>query len=516
MAMGSPSNDLNDPGRAHSDVASRAARPVAHVTSAAAARARRPLGPPDRLERFDHAVSTQPAGGILRAAQFRAPQTGGRNTMKRPLGYLAVGLAMTFTLAACGGGSGGNTGGNGDVAAGDATSAVGPIKIWYSNNEQEVAWGEQVVAAWNTANPDQKVTAEQIPAGKSSEEVIGAAIVAGNAPCLIYNTAPAAVADFQAQGGLVDLTQFEDGASYIETRSGDGAAQFASADGGYYQLPWKANPVVIFYNKAIFTTAGLDPENPELSTFDDFIATGQTIVDSGAAQYAIYPAASSEFYQSWFDFYPIYAAQSEGTQLIADGKATFMNDAGLATMEFWKTLYADGLAGKEPYTGDSFVDGVSAMAIAGPWAVASYEGKVDWGTVPVPTSGGLSPEETYTFDDAKNIGLYTACENQATAWEFLKYSTSQEQDGVLLEMTGQIPLRTDIATAYADYFTANPGFAAWAAQSQHTVAVPNTLNSTEIWQTFRDAWSGAIIFGTGDLNSTMQGAADAIDALATS
>ena len=433
--------------------------------------------------------------------------------MKRPLGYLAVGLAMTFTLAACGGGSGGS---GGSTGGGDALTAVGPIKIWYSNNEQEVAWGEQVVAAWNTANPDQKVSAEQIPAGKSSEEVIGAAIAAGNAPCLIYNTAPAAVADFQQQGGLVDLAQFADGKSYIETRSGDGAAQFASADGGYYQLPWKANPVVIFYNKAIFTTAGLDPENPALSTFDDFIATAQTIVDSGAAQYGIYPAPSSEFYQSWFDFYPIYAAESKGTQLIADGKATFMNDAGLATMEFWKTLYTDGLAGQEPYTGDSFVDGVSAMAIAGPWAVASYEGKVDWGTVPVPTSGGLSAEETYTFDDAKNIGMYTACENQATAWEFLKYSTSQEQDGVLLEMTGQIPLRTDIATAYADYFTANPGFAAWAAQSQHTVAVPNTLNSTEIWQTFRDAWSSAVIFGTGDLNSTMQGAADAIDALATS
>jgi len=432
--------------------------------------------------------------------------------MRRPLGYLAVGLAMTFTLAACGGGSGGSTGG------GDALTAVGPIKIWYSNNELEVAWGDQVIAAWNTENPDQKVTAQEIPAGNSSEEVIGAAIAAGNAPCLIYNTAPAAVADFQAQGGLVDLAQFEDGASYIETRSGESAKQFTSADGGYYQIPWKANPVVIFYNKAVFTAAGLDPENPKLATYDDFISTSKTIVDSGAAQYAVYPPPSSEFYHSWFDFYALYAAESQGTQLIEDGKATFMNEAGLSVMEFWKTLYTDGLAGQEPYTGDSFADGVSAMAIAGPWAVAAYEGegKVDWGTVPVPTSTGMAPEDTYTFDDAKNVGMYTACENQATAWEFLKYSTSQEQDGLFLEMTGQIPLRTDIATTYADFFDANPVFATWAAQAQHTVAVPNTLNSTEIWQTFRDAWSSAVIFGEGDLTETMQGAADEIDSLATS
>ena len=427
--------------------------------------------------------------------------------MKRPLGFLAAGLATTFLLSACGG--------NGGAAAGDAISAVGPIKIWYSNNEQEVAWGKQVVAAWNTENPNETVTAEEIPAGKSSEEVIGAAIAAGNAPCLIYNTAPAAVADFEKQGGLVDLSTFADGATYIETRSGDTAKQFTSSDGGYYQLPWKANPVVVFYNKAIFAKAGLDPENPKLATYDDFISTSKTIVDSGAAVYGIYPAPSSEFYQSWFDFYPLFAAESKGTQLIEDGKASFMNEAGMSVMDFWKTLYTDKLAGQEPYTGDSFTDGVAAMAIAGPWAVASYEGKVDWGTVPVPTSTGLAPEDTYTFDDAKNVGMYTACENQGTAWEFLKYSTSEKQDGLFLEGTGQIPLRADAATAYASFFDANPGFATWAAQAKHTAAVPNTLNSVEIWQTFRDAWSTAIIFGTGDVTTTMQGAADKITSLTT-
>lgn len=424
--------------------------------------------------------------------------------MRRPLSLLAAGLAATFMITACGGNAG---------TAADATSAVGPITIWYSNNQQEVSWGEQVVAAWNAANPDEMVTAQEIPAGKSSEEVIGAAIVAGNAPCLIYNTAPAAVADFQDMGGLVNLAQFEDGASYIEARSGETAKQFTSSDGGYYQLPWKANPVVVFYNKAVFTKAGLDPENPKLSTYDDFIASSKTIVDSGAATYAVYPAPSSEFYQAWFDFYPFYAAESQGTQLIEDGKATFMNEAGLSVMNFWKTLYTDKLAGQEPYTGDSFTDGVAAMAIAGPWAVASYEGKVDWGTVPVPTSTGIAPKDTFTFDDAKNIGMYTACENQGTAWKFLKYSTSEEQDGLFLEMTGQIPLRADAATAYAAFFDANPAFATWAAQAKHTVAVPNTTNSTEIWQTFRDAWSGAIIFGSGDVTGAMQAAADKITTL---
>ena len=101
--------------------------------------------------------------------------------------------------AACGGGGGG--------VDQDAAQAHGPIKIWYSNNEQEIAWGKQMVAAWNAAHPNEQVTAEEIPAGKSSEEVIGAAITAGTEPCLIYNTSPAAVPGFQKQGGLVDLAR---------------------------------------------------------------------------------------------------------------------------------------------------------------------------------------------------------------------------------------------------------------------------------------------------------------------
>ena len=218
--------------------------------------------------------------------------------------FVAAMIAGALALTACGSSAG---------TSSDAATAKGPIKIWYSNNATEIAWGKQVVEAWNTANPDQTVTAEELPAGKSSEEVIGAAITAGTEPCLIYNTSPAAVPGFQKQGGLIDLSSFADGTSYIETRSGDAAKQYASPDGHYYQLPWKSNPVMIFYNKAVMTAAGVDPENPPLATYDEFLATSKKIVDSKAAPYAIYPSPSSQFYQSWFDFYPLFAAESRAS-----------------------------------------------------------------------------------------------------------------------------------------------------------------------------------------------------------
>jgi len=34
-----------------------------------------------------------------------------------------------------------------------------------------------------------------------------------------------------------------------------------------------------------------------------------------------------------------------------------------------------------------------------------------------------------------------------------------------------------------------------------------------VWQTFRDAWTGAVIFGKGDITSALKDAAAAIDKL---
>jgi multiple sugar transport system substrate-binding protein len=293
----------------------------------------------------------------------------------------------------------GCTRGGGTASTEQAAVARGPIKIWYSNNQDEVKWGKAVVAAWNQAHPDQQVTAEEIPAGKSSEEVIGASITAGNTPCLVLNTAPAAVPQFQKQGGLVPLDSFPDGASYLTGRVGACAEQYKSPDGKSYQLPWKTNPVMIFYNKKLFQKAGLDTQNPPLATWDEFQQTARTLVDKGGAKAAIWPAPSSEFFQSWFDFYPLFIAQT-GKQLVQDGQPQFNTPDGVAQ-------------------GDAFADQKAAMAIVGPWAIAVYGEKVDWGVAPVPTRDGKDPSQIQTFSDEKSIGMYSSCQNRGTAWDFL-------------------------------------------------------------------------------------------------
>jgi multiple sugar transport system substrate-binding protein len=416
-------------------------------------------------------------------------------------------LALALGASACGGGSSGGSGSS-DLAK------KGPIKIWLSNNPEELTWGKAMVAAWNAKNPKELVTAQEIPAGKTSEEVIGAAITAGNAPCLVYNTSPAAVPQFQKQGGLVALDDFPGATKYIESRTGKTADQYKSPDGKFYQMPWKSNPVMIFYNKDLLKKAGVDPANPPLSTYADFLATSDKIVSSKAAQAAIWPAPTSEFFQSWFDFYPLYAAESGGKQLIENGKATFNDAAGKAVVNFWATMYAKGYAQKEVYNGDSFADGKAAMSIVGPWAIAVYGKKVNWGAAPVPTSAGMTPEQTHTFSDAKNVAIYSACKNKGTAWNLLKFSTSKAQDGALLDKTGQMPLRSDLATAFPAYFQSHPEYKDFASFASRTVEVPNVANSIEIWQKFRDQYSSSVIFAKTAPDAGLATAASAIDKLA--
>ncbi len=109
--------------------------------------------------------------------------------------------------------------------------------------------------------------------------------------------------------------------------------------------------------------------------------------------------------------------------------------------------------------------------------------------------------------------MFTACKNQGTAWEFLKFSTSEDSDGQLLEATGQMPMRTGLTDTYGDYFAANPNYVAFAEQAEKTADVPSIPNSVEAWQAFRDEYSSAVIFDKESIDDFLGNAAKKIDAL---
>ncbi|RII08656.1 Maltose/maltodextrin-binding protein precursor [Streptomyces sp. YIM 130001] len=418
---------------------------------------------------------------------------------------LATAAVVALPLSACG---------SSDTGGGKPTA--GPIDIWYSTNKQEQAWAKSTVAAWNAAHPKEKVNAKAVPSGKSTEDVIGAAITAGNTPCLVYNTAPAAVSAFQKQGGLVNLSEtFGDAESFVEKRSGAAADGFRSPDGSLYQVPWKTNPFMLYYNKDVFKKAGLDAENPKLSTYDDVLAAAKAIKSSKAAKFALYPPATSDSTNSLFDFYPLYLANSGGTQLVKDEKATFTSKAGQQTLGFWQQMYAKGYSSPEAYSGDMwagpFADGVAAMGIAGPWGKGQFDDKVKYGVVPLPTASGTPAGKTSTFADSKNVGLFTSCKNKQTAWKFTKFSMSAKNDSALLEKTGQFPTRGDVTAASGDFLKDNPFYQPFADAVPRSVDVPNIPGSTDVWKTFRTGWDDVVLPGKGNVKATFGKVAQEID-----
>jgi multiple sugar transport system substrate-binding protein len=146
----------------------------------------------------------------------------------------AIAAAVALSISGCATGT--------TVAGPSARTKHGPITIWYSNNAQEVTWGKAMVASWNKAHPSEPIRAQEVPAGKSTEEVIGAAITAGTTPCLVFNNLPAATGQFQQQGGLVDLSKFPGADAYIESRSGSTADQYKSPGATTTRCPGSRTP----------------------------------------------------------------------------------------------------------------------------------------------------------------------------------------------------------------------------------------------------------------------------------
>ena len=318
-----------------------------------------------------HAPVDLPPGTPRRARVDQDPSRRRTDENEGPVRHVAA-LALGLT-AACGGDSG----------DGDAADSTGPIKVWLSNNPEEIAWGKAMVEAWNAEHPDEEVTAQEIPAGKTSEEVIGAAITAGNAPCLVFNTSPAAVPQFQKQGGLVALDSFDGATDYIEERSGDVAEQYQSPDGQYYQIPWKSEPGDDLLQQGHLQEGRARPREPAAVHVrrlprhqqEDRRQRCRRRRDLARAR----PASSSSPGSTSTRCTPPRPA---APQLVEDEEATFDAENGQAVADFWAQMYAEGLAQKEAYNGDAFAEDKSAMAIVGPWAIAVYGEAIDWGVGP--------------------------------------------------------------------------------------------------------------------------------------
>ena len=119
-----------------------------------------------------------------------------------------------------------------------------------------------MVEAWNADHPDEQIKAQEIPAGASSEESITAAITAGNAPVPDLQHLAGRRARLPEAGRTRQPLRVRGRRRLHHGAHRRLADQYRSEDGDFYQLPWKSNPVMIFYNKDMFAAGGPRPREP--------------------------------------------------------------------------------------------------------------------------------------------------------------------------------------------------------------------------------------------------------------
>jgi len=171
-----------------------------------------------------------------------------------------VALATILLAAACGEEPAPPSAGPG-AAATTSCASSGGLTMWERSggNKQMV---DMLVEAWNTKNPDCKITLTYIPHAEMVGK-IAQGIASGEVPDLmgmdlIY--AP----QFEKAQQLVDITDRIKDWSELKTAS-KGHMTVGTYEGKLYGVPLYADVSALFYNKDLFTRAGLDPNKPPTS-----------------------------------------------------------------------------------------------------------------------------------------------------------------------------------------------------------------------------------------------------------
>ncbi|MFF0143397.1 ABC transporter substrate-binding protein [Streptomyces sp. NPDC005227] len=178
-------------------------------------------------------------------------------TRSRRIQAAAAALALAALATACGGGSG------------DKQSS-GPVTLpfWGWANGQEA-----VVKAFNASHKDVQLKYTKVTDQLTMQKQLTNAVKAGNAPCLVQNTAEF-VTTWVSQGALADITEYVESS---KDKFNAGSWANAQVQGKSYGVPTSSAPNFTIYRTDIFKRYGLKAP----ATWDEFIAAGKVLKKHG-------------------------------------------------------------------------------------------------------------------------------------------------------------------------------------------------------------------------------------------
>jgi multiple sugar transport system substrate-binding protein len=376
------------------------------------------------------------------------------------------------------------------------------ITYWHLPDVMDVDLAARQVAAFEATHP--YIHVEVVPIStETAEEGILAALAAGVPPDVCQMNATE-VAKYAQWGALVALDQFANWTT-VRERIPEGAIQ--SFAGHVYAMPWRTNPVMLFYNRGLFTEAGLDPDDPP-ATWSEFLTDAQALTrdTNGDGQidrwgFVAYPDIH-KFYRPYFLWNPLYYSATGGQDVIAeDGSRAILNSpAGLQTLEFLQTIYSQYAPLDITSYTDAFYQGQGAMLMSGTYMVPRIRQNapdMDFGMVPVPIPDEGPVDHAITHSDERDLVIFSLSDRQQAAWEFVEFISSPEQAVPVMETTGMYLVLKDLAS-YPDvaaYLSQDPMLLAGAEEMNYIRLPVASPYHQEIYAALGSELSACLVVG---------------------
>ena len=351
--------------------------------------------------------------------------------MKKALAVFLIALAAVTSVFANGGS---------ESTSGDGTTTL----TWAVWDYATTPYYDALINAYEAANPDvnievidlgsadyQTALQIQLSGGGSDFDVVAVKDIPG------YNNLVKA-------GLLQDLTPLaeRDG---VDTAAYGGIVEQVSVDGKFYELPFRSDFWVIFYNKDLFDAAGVPyPDND--MTFEEYDQIARAVT-SGSGASKVYGA----HYHTWRSAIQLFGILDGQHQITDGGDYSYLKpyyEMALAQqvdgiVQDYATLKTSNIH----YTGVFYNQSVAMMNM-GSWFIASLiaanqSGQSDaqnWGIVKYPHAEGVEPGTTLGTITA--LAIPTGTDQTEAAWDFVKFVCGTE-GAEALAATGNFPAVTN-------------------------------------------------------------------------
>ncbi|MEO7501009.1 MAG: sugar ABC transporter substrate-binding protein, partial [Gemmatimonadaceae bacterium] len=405
------------------------------------------------------------------------------------------------------------------VAASNGGTRSQPITLtyWPAANPSETRLAIALSSQWNKENPGVQIRVQPLPAGRSTEEVLLAAIVARATPDVSSNVSSALLSRLVRAGGVVRLdNRVATSARLNERTSPAMLSSLRLPDGGIYAFPWKTNPEMLMYNVDLFRAAGVGPPHTHSEMLNVMRRlTRDTNGDGRLDRWAFWATLKTTWFERFYDFYPLYLASSGGKTLVTGGKIVFENQAAVASLELLRRGFDEGVLPRSNFAlgRDPFADGTVAMKIIGPWFLKELEEikipGLTYDVTPVPGADGTNPRDSYAFADLRSIAIFSTTRHPEEAARFVAYLTSPAADQMLIELASQLPYRRSLSgdPRFSAALKRWPKLATYATHVERTRDVDLDPDIVEIFDLISEAYEEGAIYGKSPVRQALARAA---------